>query len=79
MIKFIGILFTLIVTDFYLFPFEPIMLPGINVKMILAGLSLPYIAFLLASRKGALVGNDNPARIIFTFIPGSIIGSNGNK
>lgn len=65
MIKFIGIIFTLIVTDFYLFPFEPIMLPGINVKMILAGLSLPYIAFLLASRKGALVGNDFISIILY--------------
>lgn len=59
MIKVIGILFTLIVTDFYIFPFEPSVLPaGINVKMILAGLALPLIAFQLASTRKSLVGKD---------------------
>lgn len=59
MIKIIGILFTLIATDFYLFPFEPSVLPaGINVKMILAGLALPLIAFQLASTRKSLIGTD---------------------
>lgn len=58
MIKIIGILLTLIVTDFYLFPFEPIMLPGINVKMILAGLALPCIAIQLAVSRKALIGKN---------------------
>lgn len=59
MIKIIGILLTLIAADFYLFPFEPSVLPsGINVKMILAGLALPCIAFHLASQRKALVSKD---------------------
>ena len=59
MIKIIGILFTLIVAAFYIFPFEPSVLPaGINVKMILAGLALPLIAFQLASTRKSLIGKD---------------------
>lgn len=59
MIKVIGILFTLIVADFYLFPFVPSVLPAdINVKMILAGVALPLIAFQLASRRKSLIGKD---------------------
>lgn len=59
MIKIIGILLTLIAADFYLFPFNPSVLPsGINVKMILAGLALPCIAFHLASQRKALVSKD---------------------
>lgn len=59
MIKIIGILFTLIAADFYLFPFEPSVLPaGINVKMILAGLALPLIAFQLASTRKSMIGKD---------------------
>lgn len=59
MLKIIGILFTLIAADFYLFPFEPSVLPaGINVKMILAGLALPLIAFQLASTRKSLIGKD---------------------
>lgn len=59
MIKIIGILFTLIAVDFYLFPFNPSVLPaGINVKMILAGLALPCIAFQLATQRKALINND---------------------
>lgn len=59
MLKIIGILFTLIAADFYLFPFEPSVLPaGINVKMILAGLALPLIAFQLASTRKSMIGKD---------------------
>ena len=66
MIKIIGILLTLIVTDFYLFPFEPIMLPGINVKMILAGLALPCIAIQLAVSRKALIGKNLLFICLFT-------------
>lgn len=66
MIKIIGIILTLIIADFYLFPFEPIILPGINVKMILAGLALPYTAFLLASKRKALIDKDFFIICLFT-------------
>lgn len=67
MIKIIGILLTLIIADFYLFPFEPSVLPaGINVKMILAGLALPLIAFQLASTRKSLIGKDFLLICLFT-------------
>lgn len=58
MINVLKIIFCLVLTDFYIFPFEPVALPGINVKMILAGLSLLYICFLLATRRTASIGTD---------------------
>ena len=45
MIKFISVLITLIITSFYLFPFELTFLPGVNSKMALA--ILGCILFLL--------------------------------
>lgn len=67
MIKIIGILLTLIAADFYLFPFEPSVLPsGINVKMILAGLALPCIGFHLASQRKALISKDFIIICLFT-------------
>lgn len=67
MIKIIGILFTLIAADFYLFPFEPSILPaGFNVKMILAGLALPYIAFQLATQRDAFINKDFLIICLFT-------------
>lgn len=73
MIKIIGILLTLIATDFYLFPFVPSVLSvGINVKMILAGLALPCIAFHLASQRKAFVSKDLLIICLFT-IPISLL------
>lgn len=66
MIKVIAVLFTLILTSFFFFPFEPVFLPGITVKTILAGLSLPYIAFLLAKGRNAIVSHDVVTIILFT-------------
>lgn len=64
--KIIGILFALILTDFYFFPFVPSSLPSINVKMALAGLSLPYIAFLLAKERTALINHDFVKIVLYT-------------
>lgn len=73
MIKIIGILLTLIAADFYLFPFNPSVLPaGINVKMILAGLALPCIVYHLASQRKALVSKDLLIIGLFT-IPISLL------
>ena len=68
MIKIIGILLTLIVADFYLFPFVPSILSGdINVKMILAGLALPCVVFQLATQRKALINIDFLVICLFTF------------
>lgn len=64
--KIIGIIFSLILTDFYIFPFVPSLLPGINVKMILACISLPYIAFILAKDRKAAVNYDLVRILLFT-------------
>lgn len=40
-------------------------MPGITVKTILAGLSLPYIAFLLAKGRNAIVSHDVVTIILF--------------
>lgn len=65
MIKIIGILLALIATDFYLFPFEPVALPGINVKMMLAAVALPYIAFQLVRRGNAFIDKDFIIMLLF--------------
>lgn len=71
MINVLKVIFCLVLTDFYIFPFEPVALPGINVKMILAGLSLLYICFLLATRRTASIGTDL-LKIFFLTIPISL-------
>lgn len=71
MINVLKIIFCLVLTDFYIFPFEPVALPGINVKMILAGLSLLYICFLLATRRTASIGTDL-LKIFFLTVPISL-------
>lgn len=43
MLKYIGIITALIFTSFYIFPFEPAFMPGVNVKMMFACLSFPLI------------------------------------
>ena len=40
MIKILSIIFTIVVTSFYFFPFEFTFLPGVNTKMAMAGLGL---------------------------------------
>lgn len=58
MVKVIGVLIALILTDFFIFPFEPAFLPGTNVKTVMAGLSLPYVFFLLAKKGGSVINSD---------------------
>lgn len=48
MLKYIGILLTLVLTSCYYFPFETIALPGANTKMVLAAMSLPLIVVQMA-------------------------------
>lgn len=51
MIKYIGILITIILTSFYYFPIEFTILPGVNTKMAMAGFGLVVLAIQLASRR----------------------------
>lgn len=56
MIKYIGILFTIIITSMYFFPFEFTFLPGMNTKMIMAGFGLILLMIRLA-RSGSSLFN----------------------
>lgn len=42
------IIFTILITDFYYFPIEFVFLPGVNTKMLLAGIGLVMFGFNLA-------------------------------
>lgn len=48
MLRALGIVFSIILTSFYLFPFETTYLPGINTKMIMAGVSLLLLPYIMA-------------------------------
>lgn len=56
MIRYIGVLFTIIITSMYFFPFEFTFLPGMNTKMIMAGFWLILIMMHLA-RSGSSLFN----------------------
>lgn len=58
MFKYIGIVFMVLLTSCYYFPFEFQALPGVNTKMILAAMSLPVITVQLALRKIGLLRKD---------------------
>ena len=58
MLKYIGILIVGILTSFYFFPFEFVILPGANTKMILAGISLVVLAFQLARGGRATINRE---------------------
>ena len=51
MLKYLGVITTLLFTSFYIFPFEPAIMPSINVKMLLACLSFPLI-LIQSAKKG---------------------------
>lgn len=55
MVKYIGILFTFVLTSFYFFPFEWKAVPGINTKMAMAAVGLcVYLVKLGKERQGIL-------------------------
>lgn len=54
----IKITITLILTSFYLFPFEFVFLPGINTKMAMAGAGLIILVINLARGKNAQIDKD---------------------
>lgn len=53
MTKFLINVFSVIITSFYFFPIEFILLPGINTKMVLAGIGLLVLGKQLASKGNA--------------------------
>lgn len=53
MAKFLINVFSVIITSFYFFPIEFIFLPGINTKMVLAGIGLLILGKQLASKGNA--------------------------
>ena len=63
MLKYIPIIFTLIITSFYLFPFEFTFLLGMNTKMIIAGVGIIVLALQLAQKKTPSI--DNKMFILF--------------
>ncbi len=58
MLKFTGILITVIFTSLYFFPFNPSILPAANTKMIMAAFGLIVLGFNLAQGKRAIISRD---------------------
>lgn len=58
MYKYLVYTISVILTSFYFFPFETIFLPGVNTKMILAGIGLLILGKRLAQRRNAGINKD---------------------
>ena len=58
MIKILSIIFTIVVTSFYFFPFEFTFLPGVNTKMAMAGLGLVIFGIQLGKSRNQLISKD---------------------
>ena len=58
MIKLVGVLFTVIITSFYFFPFEFSFLPSVNTKMVLAGISLLVLGIQLGKKQQSEIDKD---------------------
>lgn len=56
--KVISVFAVLVVTSLYFFPFEPKSLPGVNTKMIMAGIGLIVLAIQLAKGYRAEINKD---------------------
>lgn len=58
MIRILSVIFTIVVTSFYFFPFEFTFLPGVNTKMAMAGLGLVILGIQLGKSRDSLIGKD---------------------
>lgn len=58
MIKYLGIIVSLILTSFYIFPFEPAAMPSINVKFVLACLSIPIVLIQTVRKRDSKFDKD---------------------
>lgn len=68
MIKILSIIFTIVVTSFYFFPFEFTFLPGVNTKMAMAGLGLVIFGIQLGKSRNQLIDKDIFVLSIFALI-----------
>jgi len=73
MIKISSILFTLVLTSLYFFPFELKALPGVNTKMMMAALGGFILLCRLAQKRSLLLGRDMLG-LLFTASVVSLIG-----
>lgn len=58
MLRLLGVLFTIVITSFYFFPFEFVSLPGANTKMIMAAYGLVLLGISLARHKNSVINKD---------------------
>ena len=58
MIKILSVVFTIVVTSFYFFPFEFTFLPGVNTKMAMAGLGLVILGIQLGKSRDSQINKD---------------------
>lgn len=58
MIRTIQIAFAILLTSFYLFPFEFTFLPGVNTKMAMAGVGLVMLGFQLGRARNSIFSKD---------------------
>lgn len=58
MIRTIQIAFAILLTSFYLFPFEFVFLPGVNTKMAMAGVGLVILGFQLGRARNSIFSKD---------------------
>lgn len=56
--KVLSIVFLIILTSFYFFPFEFTFLPGFNTKMIMAGIGLVLLLFRLGLKRNSQINKD---------------------
>lgn len=73
MFKAIGILITIVLTSFFIFPFSFNFLPSVNTKMAMAGLSIFILIFRMSKNGGAMVDR-NIFYLSFIAISISMIG-----
>ena len=65
MLKSIGILLGIILTDFYFFPIGFTFLPGINTKLVMAVLSIPLLLIEIARKQSASLNKDFLVLVLF--------------
>ena len=66
MTAYIKIAITIILTSFYLFPFEFKFLPGINTKMVMAGFGVLLLLIQLARKRESIINIDFFKIVIFS-------------
>lgn len=65
MLRYIGILLSIILTDFYLFPVEFVFFPGINTKLAMAVLAIPLLLIDVGKKRSASLNKDLLLLVLF--------------